>query len=233
MTEEKRAATRRQQDLRPFFREALHRFRSSGSADTVFGTARRENGRTVIPVAKIAFGFGGGWGNSDPKAAKRAARRRRASADQGVGGGGGIRIKPVGVIEVSSTGTRFLPVPGLLGALAAAGILGLMIGMSAGASASGAPRNGHGGPGGGPGDRRRGPRPVPGEGRRGPKPHMGEHRRGWRPDTSWSPEGRAPGAKTPTESGPADAKARADLKAQPDADRPSSERPTAARQPSL
>jgi uncharacterized spore protein YtfJ len=66
-------------------------------AKMVFGEPVSAGGRTIVPVAKIRYGFGAGSG-------------AKASGEQhGGGGGGGLVAKPVGVIEVSESGTRFIP----------------------------------------------------------------------------------------------------------------------------
>ncbi|MGK2850447.1 MAG: spore germination protein GerW family protein [Candidatus Limnocylindrales bacterium] len=83
-------------------------------ASAVFGAPVERDGVTVIPVARVRWGFGGGGGESD---AERAS---------GFGGGGGVKADPVGYIEVGPDGTTFRrigrsitdPVVLLLGALA-------------------------------------------------------------------------------------------------------------------
>jgi uncharacterized spore protein YtfJ len=83
----------------------------------------------VIPVAKVAFGFGAGVGR------RTRPRRRgqvvandetsettngRANPDS-MGGGGGARLTPLGALEVGPRGTRFIhfsQLPQMLGILA-------------------------------------------------------------------------------------------------------------------
>jgi len=75
---------------------------------------------TVIPIAKVAYGFGAGAG-------RRPAEPAGAEA-QGGGGGGGARLTPIGALEVGPHGTRFVrynEVPRLAGAFA----LGLGVGV--------------------------------------------------------------------------------------------------------
>ena len=64
---------------------------------------------TVIPVAKVAYGFGAGG--------RRPALRSKATSGQssdvaGVdaqgGGGGGARLTPIGALEIGPHGTRFI-----------------------------------------------------------------------------------------------------------------------------
>jgi len=70
---------------------------SSGSVKNVYGEAIQSGGKTVIPVARIGYGFGGGTGG-------RAEESRGGS-----GAGGGVGARPAGVFEISEAGTRFIP----------------------------------------------------------------------------------------------------------------------------
>src|SRR5215831_20982388 len=82
--------------------ELLQHLRSMAQqigAKSVYGEPVVAGDTTVVPVASVAFGFGGGGG-------------RNNNADQGQGGGGGAGFRgwPVGYIEVTPAGTRFVPV---------------------------------------------------------------------------------------------------------------------------
>lgn len=66
---------------------------------TIYGEPVSAAGKTVIPVAKIAYGFGMG---------KRPAKE--GSPDTPSGGGGGLRGNPVGFIEITETATRYVPI---------------------------------------------------------------------------------------------------------------------------
>ena len=82
-----------------------------GSADarTVYGAPVERDGTTIIPVARIRYGFGGGSGT-------------RASEDQrGAGAGGGANIAPVGYIEMRNGVVRFRRIPAGAPALMALG----------------------------------------------------------------------------------------------------------------
>lgn len=87
---------------------------------------------TVIPVAKVAYGFGAGGGRRPVSRAGRATTSSAGSSGteaQGGGGGGGARLTPIGALEVGPRGTRFvrydqLPrIAGAFGLGLAAGIL--------------------------------------------------------------------------------------------------------------
>ncbi|HYA15887.1 MAG TPA: spore germination protein GerW family protein [Bryobacteraceae bacterium] len=66
---------------------------SAASVKSVFGEPIHAEGRTVVPVATIAYGFGAG-----------------GSRHEGEGGGaGGVRAFPAGVLEITHDSTRFIP----------------------------------------------------------------------------------------------------------------------------
>jgi uncharacterized spore protein YtfJ len=66
-------------------------------ASAVFGEAVRDEGVTVIPVARTRFGFGGGGGQG----------HRQGRDGSGGGGGGGGIVTPIGFIEVRDGGAVF------------------------------------------------------------------------------------------------------------------------------
>jgi len=72
----------------------------SASVKSVYGEAITANGKTIIPVARVAYGFGG----------RRGAKPDESNPDpkEGAGGGGGVYAFPVGVIEVTEAQTRFI-----------------------------------------------------------------------------------------------------------------------------
>ena len=63
----------------------------------VYGDPITVEGRTIIPVASIRYGFGAGSGGS-----------RKSQDGDGGGGGGGLHAVPVGVLEMTGDRTRFL-----------------------------------------------------------------------------------------------------------------------------
>jgi len=98
----------------------LERLHATGNVRTVFGEPIEAKGRTIIPVAKIAYGFGGGvCGN---------AKSDSEESKSGQGIGGGIIVRPTGVLEIGEDATEFIPFGGkkkLIGAL----FLGLLLGI--------------------------------------------------------------------------------------------------------
>ena len=68
------------------------RLKASGDVKVVFGEPQVIEGKTIVPVASVAYGFGGG------------------PQGEGHGGGGGLRVKPLGVLEITGERTRFVPI---------------------------------------------------------------------------------------------------------------------------
>src|SRR5205809_8110871 len=58
--------------------------------------------KTIIPVAKIIYAYGAGAGTG--------GIGEKNTRGEGGGGGCGVRAVPVGVTEVSSQQTRFVPI---------------------------------------------------------------------------------------------------------------------------
>ena len=82
--------------------ERLH---TSGGLNTVYGAPITAEGKTLIPVSRIALGFGAGRGFSP----NSGSGESQADIGNGMGGGGGMVARPVGVLEVTSARTRFIP----------------------------------------------------------------------------------------------------------------------------
>jgi uncharacterized spore protein YtfJ len=134
MTDSTSRPDARRQDLPEFMQPLVDKVHSSAKTDTVFGASRDEGGgRSIIPVAKVAYGFGGGFGTSSKKG-KAATDSGTPGGDEGTGGGAGIKVDPLGVFELTDLGVRFVPlrkskvvaIAALLGGL----ILGVLIGKA-------------------------------------------------------------------------------------------------------
>jgi uncharacterized spore protein YtfJ len=90
---------------------------------TIFGEPISAQGKTVIPVAKVIYGYGGGAGTGGVG--------NPSAQGEGGGGGAGVRAIPVGVVEVSDQQTRFIPISSrkeLAGAVLAGMLLGILLG---------------------------------------------------------------------------------------------------------
>lgn len=90
--------------------QSLH---STATVKSVFGEPVHAEGKTVVPIAKVAYGFGAGAGEN------------KKLEGSGGGGGGGVRVYPAGVLEITQQRTRFIPFVDLrlLAAVFAAGAI--------------------------------------------------------------------------------------------------------------
>ena len=76
-------------------RRVIEGVRDTFTARTVYGEPIEAHGVTVIPVAATYFGFGAGG---------------RGGRGGGSGGGGGGTVRPIGFIEVTASGARWVPI---------------------------------------------------------------------------------------------------------------------------
>lgn len=93
---------------------------ATANVKAVYGEPIAAQGKTLIPVAKIIYGYGGGAGTGG--VGNSGAR------GEGGGGGGGARAIPVGVVEVSDQPTRFVPITDRR-KLAGAAVTGIAVGF--------------------------------------------------------------------------------------------------------
>jgi uncharacterized spore protein YtfJ len=88
-------------------------FQDRLSVQTVYGEPISANGVTVVPVARVGFGFGGGGGGGSgtgPGGQDSDATASGSGSGGGGGGGGGGMVAPVGYIEMTAAGTRWVSV---------------------------------------------------------------------------------------------------------------------------
>ncbi len=98
-----------------FLERLAQRLGGTAQAATIFGAPVERGDVTVIPVARAAYGFGGGSGTR--------------SGEQGSGGGGGVRVTPVGYIEMRPGVVLYRPIRDwavVIPALAAGALLTLV-----------------------------------------------------------------------------------------------------------
>jgi uncharacterized spore protein YtfJ len=86
---------------------AVEHLQTSASVKTVYGTPITAEGKIVIPVAKVAYGFGAGSGSGTHNR-RKAGNDRQPVEGEGEGAGGGVTARPVGVVEISEEGTKFV-----------------------------------------------------------------------------------------------------------------------------
>jgi len=85
--------------------DSLADMRKKANVNTCFGKPVTAEGRTVIPVAEVGYGFGLGIGHG-------SAVKEEAPEEAGVagGGGGGVRARPLAVVEVTPEGAWVRPI---------------------------------------------------------------------------------------------------------------------------
>lgn len=81
------------------------RLGSQATVKAVFGEPVERGDVTVMPVARVRWGYGGGAG-SGPMGDATTNGHEAAS---GSGGGGGVMADPMGYLEVRSTGATYVP----------------------------------------------------------------------------------------------------------------------------
>jgi len=120
----------------------LESLRESASVRSVYGDPVAAGDRTIVPVARVAYGFGGGYGSGESTGGEFEAERGEPSgrsdeageageAGEGGGLGGGILVEPLGFVELDATGTRFVRFGGrrrLLGAALVGALVGFLFG---------------------------------------------------------------------------------------------------------
>ncbi len=77
------------------------------TAHTAYGEPVTADGVTVIPVARVMMGFGAGGGVGEAK--HSGDGEEAAPAPVGGGGGAGGVVQPLGFIEISAGGARWVP----------------------------------------------------------------------------------------------------------------------------
>ena len=89
------------------------------NAKQVYGEPVERDGTTIIPVARVQWGFGGGG-------------LGRGAVERG-GGGGGARATAIGYIELRDGKSEFRPVrdPAAVGMMIAVGAAGVVAGLLA------------------------------------------------------------------------------------------------------
>jgi uncharacterized spore protein YtfJ len=79
-----------------FVERVAEKMGMAASAKNVYADPVEHDGVTIIPVAKVRWGFGGGSGKKQGK--------------RGKGGGGGMHSTPLGYIEMKDGETTFKPI---------------------------------------------------------------------------------------------------------------------------
>ncbi len=87
----------------------------------IYGDPVTADGKTVIPVARVSYGFGAGFG---------PGKNGETETTCGGGVGGGVAATPIGVVEITKEDTKFIPIreeTKLVGVLLVGLFLGLLL----------------------------------------------------------------------------------------------------------
>jgi uncharacterized spore protein YtfJ len=82
------------------------RIGARASVGAVFGDPIERGDLTVVPVARVRWGFGGGAGNAEPAPGEPGD----GGGAGGGGGGGGATADPIGYLEIGPGGATFRPI---------------------------------------------------------------------------------------------------------------------------
>jgi uncharacterized spore protein YtfJ len=92
-------------ELQKFVDSVRTSLAESANVKRVFGDPVVVGNKTIIPVARIGYGFGAG-GGSGPR--RPTAETQDRVVHEGGGGGGGMGAVPIGVVEITPERTRFI-----------------------------------------------------------------------------------------------------------------------------
>ncbi len=101
------------ESARPLVSQLAEEIGRHANAAMVYGTPVERGNVTVIPVARVRYGFGGGDHNR-----------------QDSGGGGGVSASPIGYVEITNSSTRFRPIfdpTTIAPIIAACGLAGMLL----------------------------------------------------------------------------------------------------------
>ena len=121
-----------------FVERMAERIGGKASVRAVFGDPIERDGITVIPVAKVRWGFGGGAGRGpiavgpgiDGRASEVSMSEDSSQSGAGSGGGGGATADPIGYLEIGPNGANFRPITPVMpspGFLLASGVTAMLV----------------------------------------------------------------------------------------------------------
>ena len=115
-------------NIQEYSQFVMERLQQSASVKTVYGETIVAEGKSIIPVGRVAYWFGAGSGQ--PKKVEGEVSREERAV-----GGCGVYAKPVGVVEITKDETRFVPIEDTR-KLAAILLLGFFLGIMVGSGRS-------------------------------------------------------------------------------------------------
>ena len=92
--------------IQELFKSISERVQSTASVKAVYDEPISAEGKTIIPVARVVYGFGAGGGSQSGQPASDDGGEPLQAV--GGGGGGGVSVTSLGFIEVTASETRFV-----------------------------------------------------------------------------------------------------------------------------
>jgi uncharacterized spore protein YtfJ len=89
--------------------DTIERARDSANWRAAFGEPQEVEGKTLIPVAKITYGFGLGFGTTETLGEELGEEDEAVPGGEGGGAGGRATSRPVGAIVVTPEEVYFEP----------------------------------------------------------------------------------------------------------------------------
>jgi uncharacterized spore protein YtfJ len=81
---------------------------ATATVKNVYGEPITFGNRTVIPAARVRYGFGAGGGEERGHKEGKGGEEKGHKEGHGGGGGVGVVASPCGAIEITAEGTRFI-----------------------------------------------------------------------------------------------------------------------------
>ena len=89
--------------IQDLVKSVTDRIQATANVRSVYGEPIAAEGKTIIPVARVRYGFGGGGGRQGWDSESSDNEKSEQT-----GGGGGVEVTPIGFIEVTPGETRYV-----------------------------------------------------------------------------------------------------------------------------
>lgn len=92
--------------------DTVDKVQEKAAVEIVFGPPTKVDEKTIIPIGRVAYGFGLGFGQgpTDVTDSAEPPESAESKAPVGAGGGGGVSVQPIAVLEVTAETTTLKPV---------------------------------------------------------------------------------------------------------------------------
>ncbi len=94
--------------------DTIDHIQNNASVEAVFGPPTQVDEKTIIPIGRVAYGFGLGFGQGivPPPPSPEPGETTEEDITGGIGGGagGGLSIRPLAVLEVTPEATIVKPI---------------------------------------------------------------------------------------------------------------------------